>query len=350
MKSAVIEVPTGSVDGKKDDNSPLPVADATQAMFCCFSIRMFSLFCLVFQNCTAVLLMRYTMTRVGAESSRHYSVSSVIVMTEVVKLVVCFVAIVVTYYRSSGPSARHSSLRAAFAEIVSNDFWKLSVPAGLYTLQNNLLFVALANLEATLFQVLYQSKVLATALLMVLLLKRTLTWVKWGSLFILFLGIVLTQLKGSNVSRDTSHQHALKGLAAVLTCAMSSAFASVYFEKVLKTASASIAVKNIQLSFFSILFAMIVYWYHEEGKLENFLDGYDVAVSYLVFNQAAGGLLVALVIKYADNILKGFATAIAIVLGGVVSYFFLDFSPTFPFACGALLVVTSIGVYGLPDK
>ena len=35
---------------------------------------------------------------------------------------------------------------------------------------------------------------------------------------------------------------------------------------------------------------------------------------YVVFANALGGLFVALVMKYADNILKGFATSVSIVL------------------------------------
>ena len=45
--------------------------------------------------------------------------------------------------------------------------------------------------------------------------------------------------------------------------------------------------------------------------------------------QAFGGLIIAAVIKYADNIIKGFATSLSIILSSVVSYFVLnDFSPT----------------------
>jgi UDP-sugar transporter A1/2/3 len=45
--------------------------------------------------------------------------------------------------------------------------------------------------------------------------------------------------------------------------------------------------------------------------------------------KAFGGLIIAAVIKYADNILKGFATSLSIILSSLVSYYLLeDFTPT----------------------
>jgi UDP-sugar transporter A1/2/3 len=44
--------------------------------------------------------------------------------------------------------------------------------------------------------------------------------------------------------------------------------------------------------------------------------------------KALGGLVIAAVIKYADNIMKGFATSISIILSSIASYFILkDFVP-----------------------
>ena len=50
-------------------------------------------------------------------------------------------------------------------------------------------------------------------------------------------------------------------------------------------------------------------------------------------------MLVAAVVKYTDNILKGFATSIAILLTCLVSSFFFGFRITELFLMGASLVV-----------
>ncbi len=63
--------------------------------------------------------------------------------------------------------------------------------------------------------------------------------------------------------------------------------------------------------------------------------------------QALGGLVIAAVIKYADNILKGFATSISIILSSVVSYFFLkDSVPNTLFVMGSGFVIAATFLYG----
>ena len=65
---------------------------------------------------------------------------------------------------------------------------KLTVPACLYTVQNNFLIIALTNLDAATFQVTYQLKILTTAIFSVLLLDKVLHFRQWISLFILSAG------------------------------------------------------------------------------------------------------------------------------------------------------------------
>lgn len=71
---------------------------------------------------------------------------------------------------------------------------KLAIPSGLYTLQNNLLYVALSNLDAATYQIMYQFKIVTTAMFMVFMLNKRITAMQWVSLGILITGIVFVQV------------------------------------------------------------------------------------------------------------------------------------------------------------
>lgn len=76
------------------------------------------------------------------------------------------------------------------------------------------------------------------------------------------------------------------------------------------------------------------------------MKGYNSLTFMVIGLQAFGGICVSLVMKYADNILKGFATTISIILSSLCSHFiFNDFSPSLNFLLGASLVVLSTMMY-----
>jgi UDP-sugar transporter A1/2/3 len=50
-------------------------------------------------------------------------------------------------------------------------------------------------------------------------------------------------------------------------------------------------------------------------------------------------------VKYADNILKGFATSAAIVVSCVASMYFFDFQLSLQFTAGASLVILAVYMY-----
>lgn len=109
-------------------------------------------------------------------------------------------------------------------------------------------------------------------------------------------------------------------------------------------------MRNVQLSLLSLPFGTFTYLINNEWSMKNLLRGFDGFVWYLVILQAAGGLIVAVVVKYADNILKGFATSVAILISCVVSIYLFNFVLTVQFALGTMLVIGSIFLYGYVPK
>jgi len=232
------------------------------------------------------------------------------------------------------------------------DVARLMVPAGLYTVQNNLAYFATSHLDAATYQLLYQLKILTTAVFSVLLLDKALSVRQWASLCVLCLGVGLVQTAnagGTHRTAEESRNSAL-GLAAVVAACCSSGLAGVYFEKVLKGHKASLWVRNLQLSTFGILLGVlpVLRDLPARGGIRErgFFHGYSAVVWSVVLLQAGGGLLVAMVVKYADNILKGFATSLSIIISCVVSYFLFHFVVTGRFLLGATLVLYAVFVYG----
>lgn len=105
-------------------------------------LKYLSLFVLVFQNTALVLTLRYSRTVQGP----RYLVSTAVTIAEGAKVLVCL--LVILY--NNGIIATLNILKTEWtlARLV-----KVSVPAILYTVQNNLLYIALSHLDAATYQV-----------------------------------------------------------------------------------------------------------------------------------------------------------------------------------------------------
>ena len=235
-------------------------------------------------------------------------------------------------------------------QILNNrmDSIKTGIPAILYTIQTNLVYLAISNLDAAVFQVTFQLKILTTAIFTVFLLNRSLRVLQWFSLIVLTLGISIIQIQNVKVSNDDGeHKNALFGLFCVIMACVLSGLAGVYFEKILKNSKVSIWVRNIQLGLFGTFFALLTVYAsdYENVQAKGFFFGYNNLVWINIMVQSAGGLLVAVVIKYADNILKGFATSISIILSCLASVILFDTIINLVFAVGTFLVVLAVVLY-----
>lgn len=102
----------------------------------------------------------------------------------------------------------------------------------------------------------------------------------------------------------------------------------------------------------SVIIAYITVVFKDAAAVQKqgFLGGYTGIVWTVVTVQAVGGLIVATVVKYADNVLKVFATSFSIVISCIISAFLFDFHPTILFLVGASLVVTATVMYSSPEK
>ena len=335
---------------------------------------------MVLQNSSTVLVGRYT--RAGIPEQDLYNVNHLVLVIELGKLVL---SLALECYVTNGHIVQ--SLQWHMLQ-QPRDALKILIPAVLYLVQNTLLYVALSNLTAPMFQVTYQAKLVTPAVVSVFLLQRQYSLQQWTCLFVLSLGVaivVLGETTGSSSSNSAARsatatadgvaaQSLALGLTAVTIACFSSALAGVYFEMVLKkpttstttttTANStvntepqhpppSLWMRNIQLSFFSVVIAALQGFFKHDSNLakypdHSYLHGFGFWAWTLVLLQAGGGLLVAAVIKYADNVLKGLATGVSVVFATVLSILFFGTQMTGQFTLGATLILGSVYLFSNP--
>merc|ERR1711935_255793 len=86
----------------------------------------------------------------------------------------------------------------------------------------------------------------------------------------------------------------------------------------------------------------------ETAKL--FMHGFTGWVWTVVILQAGGGLLVAAVIKYADNVLKGLATGVSVCFGSAVSAVLFQTTLSSQFVTGSVIILVSVFIFSNPVK
>ncbi|KAL2158826.1 hypothetical protein VTH06DRAFT_4018 [Thermothelomyces fergusii] len=285
-------------------------------------LKQASLLTLMLQNSALILVMHYSRI-MNPPGDHRYFTSTAVLLNEVIKLAISLSFSLHEVSRSLAPQTPVSVLlEQVYNQVFSGDSWKLAIPAVLYTLENTLQYVALSNLDPVHFQLLYQLKIITTAIFMVVLLGRSLGIRRWLSLIVLTAGVAIVSLPSSNAKdmaldihdfsdhffprsvhelghfaggvaeaareltkrgvvgltggelgkRSATYEgiaddldnspkmnHSV-GLTAVLVAAVISGLTGVYFEKILKesTTPASVWTRNIQLSFYSIFPAFLI--------------------------------------------------------------------------------------------
>ncbi|KAG9245581.1 udp-galactose transporter-like protein [Calycina marina] len=308
----------------------MAIADAPDASFLGVPMKHVSLITLTFQNSALILILHYS--RIMPQANGHrYLTSTAVSLNEVIKLAISLTIALYDISRSLPPSTPATVLfEQLYMSVFSGDGWKLAIPATLYTLQNSLQYIAVSNLDAVHFQILYQLKILTTALFSVTMLGRALSSKRWIALILLTLGVAVVQLPSGSTGaydalKDADDFHFPRsfheigqlstgavevareltkrgietfaegltkrsatyegieedlgiakppilnysiGLTAVLSAAMISGLTGVYFEKVLKDSKQHVTVwtRNIQLSFYSLFPALIIGVIFKDGS------------------------------------------------------------------------------------
>eukprot|EP01062_Namystynia_karyoxenos_P030452 TRINITY_DN22757_c0_g1_i1.p1 TRINITY_DN22757_c0_g1~~TRINITY_DN22757_c0_g1_i1.p1 ORF type:complete len:373 (+),score=85.23 TRINITY_DN22757_c0_g1_i1:29-1120(+) len=296
---------------------------------------------LVVQNSAIKLTMRVSRLRPSGEL---YLTSVAVVLCELLKLIASVSALSVQNGGLGGGG------RVFFSEVLSSPRQTvlLLVPAGLYTLQNNLLYIAASHLDAAVFQVLAQAKLVATAVLCRIVLDKRLSAAQWVAIAMLAAGVAAAELTELAPGRSGRQGDPAKGIAAVMLASLTSAAAGVYLERLVKNTAPGLWVRNAQLATVGLPLALIAFLWKDSAtavQRGGVFIGFDFMTAAVVAQQAFGGVLTAVVVKYADNVLKGFACGLAVLVTIVVSRLLFGVELTSQFAAAAVLVITAVILY-----
>jgi len=325
-------------------------------------------------------------------------------MVEVLKLAVCLTIslyeISLTTPRSMPATSLFSALGSA---VFSGDSWKMAIPASLYTLANSLQYVGISNLDAATFQVVYQLKIIVTAVFSVIVLGRSINARQLIALILLMAGVAIVSIPQGALEPLASSHHtrvylprsvnplrqpfgltspasplakrsatyegieedelalnnamadASFGFLAIIGVCVCSGMAGVYFEKLIKDTPkmASLWIRNVQLSTYSLFpafFIGVIFLDGETVAKNGFFDGYNWVVVLSIIVQSFGGIVAAFCIFYADNISKNFAVSISMVLSSLASFVFFEFTATVNFVVGTAIVLSATYLYSVQEN
>lgn len=287
------------------------------------SVKVIVLLILCLQNSFFTVLRRYSQGVLKETYSKH----EVLLFGEIIKIL--FSAFMISTIHQNDEQQRNKrNLKSHFVYLMTTA-QKMFALSLIYGLMNILSYVALRNISASLFTMCAQLKILTTATFSCLILKREYSMVKWRALMTLMVGVfIFSEPIWNNpdmkISSD-NQRNVILGTMAVLTEITLSGFASIYFEKVIKTDSEQLNIweRNFQLAFGSFPVYLTFICMDASSSSVGLFGGWTWVTLLLALLGASGGLLVALSIKYGDAILKTLATTGSIVLSSILDHLWL---------------------------
>ncbi|KAK6916254.1 Nucleotide-sugar transporter, partial [Dillenia turbinata] len=222
------------------------------------------------------------------------------------------------------------------------------IPAALYLIKNLLQYYIFAYVDAPGYQILKNLNIISTGVLYRIILKKKLSEIQWAAFVLLCAGCTTAQL---NPSSDRVLQTPFQGWVMAVVMALLSGFAGVYTEVAIikKRPSRNINVQNFWLYVFGMVFNAIAILVQDFDAVVNkgFFHGYSFITTLMILNHALSGIAVSMVMKYADNIVKVYATSVAMLLTAVVSVFLFGFHLSLAFFLGSIVVSVSVYLHSI---
>jgi len=294
---------------------------------------------MVFLYSAQSLLITYTQ---NASGGYEYKPNSAVLMTEFTKLCVASTFLFMEKSKGSNPQVT-----------IDSNVLRYAVPATLYAIHNNLVFLGLEALDAPTFQLLNNMKIVIAGILTRTFLNRPMSVLQWLGILLLTVGQAVASLKTDQAVTSKSASF-VYGFTIMVVLSFLSSFAGIYNEFLLKGSNDSTHWQNMQLYGFSVFVCLLQNFFsgsssaiHNDTGLFN---GFSVSTWVVIMCSAFMEQAVSFVLKYADNITNRFATAGSLVVTAIGSYYFFGIAVTLPFGIGILILAVAFSLYYLPAE
>lgn len=279
-------------------------------------------------------------------SAPSYNATSVVLLTETIKLILA----------ASMYVAHDGSLREMI-RVTSKEVRVLllyGIPAVLYAMYNNLLFINLASFDPGTYNVLIQLKIALTGVLYQILFSKQLNRNQWAAILLITLGCMC---KESGKVTTFGFQANLSSWFLLLVQMLCSVLAGVYNEVLLKGSDSAKrgVTTNLQNAFMYIqsivVNFVVLIW---EGKASEAISPQNLEaiaslkVLAIITIMSTVGLVTGFFLKHLDSVLKAVASALEVVFTMLLGFLFFGVPVGLTGLISGLLVGAGVALYSRP--
>ncbi|KAI3380046.1 hypothetical protein SNEBB_002056 [Seison nebaliae] len=230
------------------------------------------------------------------------------------KLTVCLIAMIMGMIKTKtdfGKTIRNVNYR----EHLTTSLYYFP-PAFCYYINNNLAVYMQKMMDAATYQLQSNLKILTTAICYQLILRKKLTRKEWFSLILLFLATTYHSASHFNNKDDHSFHINLTGIIFIIIYSTISGIAGTYTEYILKkNRNINIFLQNIYLYIFGILCNSGTILSTSSIQFKDF----NFYVRVIIITQIFSGIVMSLIFKYSNNIVRLFVIGIATILNSFLT-------------------------------
>ena len=273
-----------------------------------------------------------------SDNSMTYSPFVTAATTEFIKLLVAGCLLSRDIFNSKGTTNGNTNNHPDTVVMPTSPSFiiKYAVPGLLYAVCNVLNYVVVSMVGSTNYQLLNNMKIITTAVIYRLVLGREIKMIQWTAIMLLAVAMCVSALQNcpKPIVPGTNEPplRMTAGIVTMILVSCLSSLAGVYNEKLIKGTEANVWYQNVLLYIWTFSFCIGKQLLSSEdattstesgGDANGIFHGFTFVLWLVILMKAFYGQVVGLVFKYADNILKVYASSMSVIVSAVLCWMFL---------------------------